>query len=546
MIGNKNLNYIPLFELIVDMRRYFIYLLTIVCFCSLHAQNYECSTIQTHRIEVTKSLDKHPDSLALEILSPYSQGVDSLIGGVIGYSDMLMTADRPESLLSNFVADAYVTEAKKMGYNVDFAICNVGGLRSDMPEGAVTKGNILNIAPFQNYFTIVELKGEYVLELFAQIAQSLGEGVSKEVGLVIDGNGTLISSSLKGKAIKPNKTYKIATINYLAEGNDRMEAFKKASKCIVKDDLAQDVLIHYITDENQAGRHLTSSLDGRIKVVGGNPSLDDFEKKRKQDVELLVVHTNDTHSCILPLDPNSVNKSIADKGGYIRRSTLINEMREVDPDLLLLDCGDFSQGSAYYSLYKGEVEVQLMNHMKYDASTIGNHEFDYGIDNMVRIFKMANFPILCCNYDFGETALKDIVKPYAIINRKGLNITKKDTDYLITTREFGLLIKEFNIDVNTLEDSKFDSPMQLGSSSGVIFGVTGGVCEAGLRTAYYYLTNKDLPNDKLVFQSIRGMQGIKEASIDINGRVVKVAVCNGMNNAVALIDRLLKNEVHYD
>jgi len=422
MIGNKNLNYITLFELIVDMRRYFIYLLTIVCFCSLHAQNYECSTIQTHRIEVTKSLDKHPDSLALEILSPYSQGVDSLIGGVIGYSDMLMTADRPESLLSNFVADAYVTEAKKMGYNVDFAICNVGGLRSDMPEGAVTKGNILNIAPFQNYFTIVELKGEYVLELFAQIAQSLGEGVSKEVGLVIDGNGTLISSSLKGKAIKPNKTYKIATINYLAEGNDRMEAFKKASKCIVKDDLAQDVLIHYITDENQAGRHLTSSLDGRIKVVGGNPSLDDFEKKRKQDVELLVVHTNDTHSCILPLDPNSVNKSIADKGGYIRRSTLINEMREVDPDLLLLDCGDFSQGSAYYSLYKGEVEVQLMNHMKYDASTIGNHEFDYGIDNMVRIFKMANFPILCCNYDFGETALKDIVKPYTIINRKGLKI----------------------------------------------------------------------------------------------------------------------------
>ena len=83
MIGNKNLNYITLFELIVDMRRYFIYLLTIVCFCSLHAQNYECSTIQTHRIEVTKSLDKHPDSLALEILSPYSQGVDSLIGEAI-------------------------------------------------------------------------------------------------------------------------------------------------------------------------------------------------------------------------------------------------------------------------------------------------------------------------------------------------------------------------------------------------------------------------------------------------------------------------------
>ncbi len=131
-------------------------------------------------------------------------------------------------------------------------------------------------------------------------------------------------------------------------------------------------------------------------------------------------------------------------------------------------------------------------------------------------------------------------------NRKELNVSAKDTDYVITTKEFSLLIKEFNIDVNTLEDSKFDSPMQLGSSSGVIFGVSGGVCEAGLRTAYYYLTGKNLSIDRLVYKSIRGMQGIKEASIDINGRIVNVAVCNGMNNAVELIDRLLRKEVNYD
>lgn len=132
-------------------------------------------------------------------------------------------------------------------------------------------------------------------------------------------------------------------------------------------------------------------------------------------------------------------------------------------------------------------------------------------------------------------------------NRKELNISAKDTDYLITTREFALLIKEFNINVNTIEDSKFDSPMQLGSSSGVIFGVSGGVCEAGLRTAYYFLTGKDLPKDRVVFQSIRGMNGIKEATIEIDGQIiVRAAVCNGMNNAVALIDRVIKNEVHYD
>ena len=404
----------------MNRQRIYMMLVALATMISASGQQYECGTIQTHRIEVTKALDKSPDQDALNLLAPYTAEVDELIGKVVGYSDMLMTPDRPESLLSNFVADAYVSEANKLGEKVDFAVCNVGGLRADMPQGEVTKGNIINIAPFLNYFTIVELKGEYVLELFQQMAKSKGEGVSKEVRLSINSAGEVLSSTVGGKKVNPKKTYRITTINYLAEGNDHMDAFKKASKCKVREELAQDVLLNFIYGETFAGRHLTAALDGRITIVDGNPSLDAFEKSRS--IELQIVHTNDTHSCITPLDPNSIDRAKADKGGYIRRSTLINEMREVDPDLLLLDCGDFSQGSAYYSIFKGEVEVQLMNHMKYDASTIGNHEFDYGIDNMVRIFKMANFPILCCNYDFGTTALKDIVKPYTIIERKGLKI----------------------------------------------------------------------------------------------------------------------------
>ncbi len=403
------------------MNKYFLLsLLALSSISTIRGQEYRCQTIQSHRIEITKRLDAHPDSLALEILEPYTTGVDSVIGVEIGYSDMLMSPDRPESLLSNWVADAYVSEALKMGEKVDFAICNVGGLRSDMPQGVVTKGNIINIAPFLNYFTIVDLKGEHVLELFGQIAHSLGEGVSKEVNLVISSDGKLLSSSVNGKSVDPNKTYKIATINYLASGNDHLEAFKQSSHVDVRRELAQDILLDFILGETSSGRHLSSSLDGRIKIEGGDPSLENYESKR--NFELLIVHTNDTHSCIEPLDPYSVNKSIADKGGYIRRSTLLNEMRSDDPDLLLLDCGDFSQGSAYYSIYKGEVEVKLMNHMRYDAATIGNHEFDYGIDNMARIFEMADFPIVCCNYDFGITPLKDIVKPYVIIERKGLKI----------------------------------------------------------------------------------------------------------------------------
>ena len=109
---------------------------------------------------------------------------------------------------------------------------------------------------------------------------------------------------------------------------------------------------------------------------------------------------------------------------HVERTTFksVEDMRKEDSDLLLFDSGDFSQGSTYYNLFKGEVEVNLMNMMKYDAATIGNHEFDFGLSNMEHIFKMANFPIICSNYDFSKTQLADIVKPYTIIRRKGLKI----------------------------------------------------------------------------------------------------------------------------
>ena len=141
-----------------------------------------------------------------------------------------------------------------------------------------------------------------------------------------------------------------------------------------------------------------------------------------QKKQLVVLHTNDTHSCVMPLNPNLADTAMADRGGYLRRVAMVKEERKANPDLLLFDSGDFSQGSPYYSLFKGDVEVGLMNEMKYDAATIGNHEFDFGIDNMVRLFKMAKFPIVCANYDFTGTELADIVKPYVILHRQGLKI----------------------------------------------------------------------------------------------------------------------------
>ena len=142
-------------------------------------------------------------------------------------------------------------------------------------------------------------------------------------------------------------------------------------------------------------------------------------KKQKQ---LVILHTNDTHSTILPLNPNLDDQDLAGRGGFLRRINMIKEQRQQHPDLLLFDSGDFSQGSGYYTLFKGEVEIGLMNQMGYECSTIGNHEFDFGMDNMARIFKMAKFPIVCSNYDFTGTVLEGIVKPYITIRRGDLKI----------------------------------------------------------------------------------------------------------------------------
>ena len=141
-----------------------------------------------------------------------------------------------------------------------------------------------------------------------------------------------------------------------------------------------------------------------------------------QDKQLVILHTSDTHSCVYPLNPNLKDTTVAGRGGFLRRIEMLRQQRQQNPDLLLFDCGDFSQGSSYYTVFQGDVEVGLMNRMGYDAATIGNHEFDYGLDNMARLFRMANFPIVCSNYDVKGTVLEGLVKPYLIIKRNGVKI----------------------------------------------------------------------------------------------------------------------------
>ena len=138
--------------------------------------------------------------------------------------------------------------------------------------------------------------------------------------------------------------------------------------------------------------------------------------------KLVILHTHDTHSAVMPMGANLDDTLIAGRGGSLRRMELLRRERRRAPGLLLFDSGDFSQGSPYYTLFRGDVEVGLMNLMGYDAAALGNHEFDCGLDNLARLLRRARFPVVCANCDFTGTPLEGLVRPYVTIRRQGLKI----------------------------------------------------------------------------------------------------------------------------
>ena len=138
-----------------------------------------------------------------------------------------------------------------------------------------------------------------------------------------------------------------------------------------------------------------------------------------QSNTITILHTNDTHSQVEPIP---AGKRDGNHAGYARRMGMITQERELDPNLILVDAGDFSQGTPYFNLFHGRVEVEAMNQMGYDAITLGNHEFDNGIDTLAAVLQNAHFAVVNANYDVKGTALEGIVKPYVILRRAGMKI----------------------------------------------------------------------------------------------------------------------------
>lgn len=135
---------------------------------------------------------------------------------------------------------------------------------------------------------------------------------------------------------------------------------------------------------------------------------------------LTILHTNDVHSYIDPFPPNHPKNP--NGGGVARRAALINAIRKENSNVLLLDAGDIFQGTPYFNYYGGELEFKLMSMMKYDLATIGNHDYDNGIDGLLAQLPNANFDFVSANYDFKNTVLDGKVKPYKLFNKNGIKV----------------------------------------------------------------------------------------------------------------------------
>ncbi|MDZ4846218.1 MAG: metallophosphatase [Chitinophagales bacterium] len=151
----------------------------------------------------------------------------------------------------------------------------------------------------------------------------------------------------------------------------------------------------------------TSALLG----VGGFP----FQALAGETMKLTILHTNDTHSRIEPFPADS---KFSNRGGVAARAALVKKIRSEEKNVLLFDCGDIFQGTPYFNYYGGMLELELMSKIGYDAATIGNHDFDAGIEGLNKQFPYANFPFLSLNYDFTDTALEGKTQPYVIFEKE--------------------------------------------------------------------------------------------------------------------------------
>lgn len=228
---------------------------------------YEVTKVEGRMQPIDSTYDVNPDAEAVALLAPYKAKIDSMMYQVVGTAEMSMDKGAPESLLSNLVADVLRDAAVEvLGKSADMGLVNMGGLRNILTEGPITRGNIYEILPFENSLCVVTLKGAYLNSLFENIAARGGEGISG-VKLQITEDGKLLQATVAGKPVEGDKLYTVATIDYLADGNDGMVALSQAEKRVCPDGATlRGLFMKYVEQQTAEGKKITSRMEGRVTV----------------------------------------------------------------------------------------------------------------------------------------------------------------------------------------------------------------------------------------------------------------------------------------
>ena len=254
----------------MNIKQIFFASVPLLLMASCATKHYHIASVDRSRIIIDSRYDQNPDQAAEVFLAPFKRVNDSIMGPIMGVVAHNMHPKRPESDLSNLLADILVWAAKDYNEEPVLGIYNMGGIRADLTKGNVTYGDVLDVAPFENKICFTTLTGDKMLKLFDQMAKKGGEGVSRGLQLVIEGKegeGRVKSVLLHGKEIDPKAEYRIATINYLLEGNDGMPALGEGTNVVAPTDASNNtryLIMNYFRDKHSRGEIVDSKVEGRI------------------------------------------------------------------------------------------------------------------------------------------------------------------------------------------------------------------------------------------------------------------------------------------
>jgi 5''-nucleotidase/2'',3''-cyclic phosphodiesterase and related esterases len=228
-------------------------------------KQYVIKNVDGFLVEMNNTYDDRDGAKMSSFVQSYKIKLDERMNTTVGEAAKSLTKTGSQSILANFTADAMQEYATEIWGPIDFAIINNGGLRTTINQGPIAISNLYEVYVFENTLVLVDLKGNAVKELFAGFARNKMEGFSKSIRLVLK-DKAIESITIGGKPLDENATYKIATVDYLAEGNDSMEAFKQAAGYTNSNIILRDAMIEYVKKLTSENILIDANMDERLDV----------------------------------------------------------------------------------------------------------------------------------------------------------------------------------------------------------------------------------------------------------------------------------------